>query len=107
MKATKKIDVYQRIREIGDEPSLKRRVMLRAWMLKKTCGVRKSFTYTTAFGIEERSYSVFDFSECLKKAWEIEKEAVKEKGRKHDNAYMTLAAETISSWYKSGRYMGD
>lgn len=109
MKTASKIDVFQRVREINSEASLRKRVMMRAWLLKKTSGVRKSFTYQTSWGTtEEQFYSVFDFAECLKRAWEIEKEIVEEKSRKSDiNSTMLLMADTIEAAYRSGINMGD
>jgi hypothetical protein len=82
-------------------------VMKRAWQLYKVGGVRKYFTYTTSWGsVEEQSYLVQYFSECLKRALEIEKEALNHKD--YDiNKIMAGMSDYISSAYASGQYMGD
>jgi hypothetical protein len=85
----------------------KRDVMKRAWRLYRVGGVRKYFTYKTAYGlIEEQSYLDKNFSECLKRAWVIEKEALTYKN--YDmNDITSRMADTISAAYASGYYMGD
>lgn len=109
MKIASKTNVFQKMGEINIETSLNKKVMMRAWLLKKNGGVTKSFTYQTAWReTKEQSYSVFEFSECLKRAWQIEKENLKVSAKKIDiNISMLADADTISSWYRSGKNMGD
>ena len=110
MKTTSKIDVFQTVREISNEHSLRKRVMMRAWLLKKTGAHKELFTFPTHSG--ESTYelwvSVTDFGQCLKRAWKIEKGILEDKKRDYDiNKTMLLMADTIEAAYRSGANMGD
>ncbi len=85
----------------------KKSVMKRAWQLHGAGGVRKYLTYKTSCGtVEEQSYLVKEFSECLRRAWEIEKETLTNKS--YDmNELLTGMADTISAAYSSGCYTCD
>ena len=80
--------------------------MLRAWLLKKTGGVRVPYAYTNSWGGQETAYkSVFDFSECLKEAWKIEKGILETKNRPVEPVYITQ--EAYNSFYANTKYFGD
>jgi hypothetical protein len=80
--------------------------MKRAWQIYKLGGVPKEMLIPNIAGeMHMLSYREKNFSECLKRAWEIEKENAAEAGKKMEP--IVFSQEAYDSFYSGVRYFGD
>ena len=81
-------------------------LMRRAWQIYKTGGAMKDMFIPTILG-EMKRVLCYDknFSECLKRAWEIEKKNAEEAQRSINP--VVISQEAYDNFYSAARYFGD